>query len=148
MVFVFSCCWNKFSSLKKYKPIMFLFCRPEDWVGSAGYSGSLKGEIKELDAPGSHLAIEAGASKLIQVVRFMPISFLALSWGSTLQFLRLSSVLAHVPLHFRASSGLLNPFYPWNLSSIASLLLLARESSLQGFMRLDWACLKNLKVLL
>lgn len=60
---------------------MFLFCRPEDWVGSGDYSGSLKGEIKGLDALGSHLAIGASASKLIQVVRFMPISFLALNWG-------------------------------------------------------------------
>lgn len=79
MVFVFSCCQNKFSSLKQYKPIMFLFCRPEGWVGSAGYSGSVKGEVKVLDGLGSHLG--ASASKLIQVVRFMCISFLAFSWG-------------------------------------------------------------------
>lgn len=79
MVFVSSCCQNKFSSLKQYKPITFLFCRPEDWVGSAGYSGSFKGEIKVLDGLSSHLG--ASASKLIQLVRFMPVSFLALNWG-------------------------------------------------------------------
>lgn len=79
MVFVSSCCQNKFSSLKQYKPIMFLFCRPEDWVGSAGHSGSLKGEIRMLDGLISHLG--ASASELIQVVRFMLIFFLSLNWG-------------------------------------------------------------------